>query len=403
MVDDSGNAVSGVTVEAVYDGQTVASTETNADGYYDFQVSNEDNSLEAGDEVEITTDGASDTIEWQSGAAERLDLSGANAPDDGGDGSTDDGGADDDTDDDGASGGGGGGGGGGGAGTGDGPDTDAEPPEPPADVDVESDETADLAFDSETGQTTATFSEDSAVASVAFDFETDGTVNARTLSAAPDETGPAPGAEAAVSQITVGDSLTNNAATIRKRVSQDRLDEIGAPAEDLTAFRFADGEWQALDTDVVEETDAGATVEFETPGFSYFAVSATGEPTAAFDAPGEVDAGDDVELDASASEDEYGEIASYDWSVGGESLSGETATTTLDDAGDVDVELTVTNDAGETDTTTQTISVLETGDGDGTADPTPEDDGLPVGLIGGIVVLLLVLVGLGVFARGQND
>ena len=193
-------------------------------------------------------------------------------------------------------------------------------------------------------------------------------------------------------------SITTSA---RWRTSRSRArPELGADAEDLTAFRFADGEWQALDTEVASETDQRVTLEFETPGFSYFAVSATSDPTAAFDAPGEVEAGGDVELDASASEDEYGEIVSYDWSVNGESLSGETTTATLDEAGDVDVELTVTNDAGETDTTTQTVSVLEADGTDGTdgtggtdgTDEQPDDGGLGTGVIAGIVLLIIIAI-----------
>ena len=302
---------------------------------------------------------------------------------------------DDDTGDDntgGAPGGGGGGAPGGGA-----DDTeDFQPPEPPADVNLEADETANLVIDDETDTTTATFSEDNAVESITFGFRASGSVNARTLSQEPDATGPAPGSSAAVSQITVSSAYRNSDATVRKRVTRDRLSEIGADAEDLTAFRFADGEWQTLDTEVADENDQRVVVEFQTPGFSYFAVSATGEPTAAIDAPSEIEAGDEVTLDASGSETEYGEIVSYDWSVDGESLSGETATATLDEAGDVSVELTVENDAGETDTASATITVTQVDDGDGTGtgdgdggDGGDGDDGGNLGL-----ALVLVLFGL---------
>ena len=309
---------------------------------------------------------------------------------------------DDDDDDDGTGGGSGGGGTGGTGGTGgaddgdNGDDTQVDPPEPPANVEIEADETVALEFDENAGRTTATFGEDNAVESVSFEGQQTGTVNARTLSAAPDETGPTPGSSATVAQINVGSALMNSEATVRKRVTRDRLDNIGADAEDLTAFRFADGEWQTLDTEVADENDQRVVVEFQTPGFSYFAVSATGEPTAAIDAPSEIEAGDEVTLDASGSETEYGEIVSYDWSVDGESLSGETATATLDEAGDVSVELTVENDAGETDTASATITVTQVDDGDGTGtgdgdggDGGDGDDGGNLGL-----ALVLVLFGL---------
>ena len=286
-----------------------------------------------------------------------------------------------------------------------------EPPEPPADVEVLVNENADLAFDQETNRTTATFGENNSVESVSFASEVTGTVNARTLSAAPNETGPAPGSSTIVAQINVGDDLTNNSATVRKRVTRDRLSEIGADAEDLTAFRFADGEWQPLETEVANETNQRVALEFEAPGFSYFAVSATSAPTAAIDAPSEVDAGTEVTLDASGSSTEYGEITSYDWSVDGESLSGETATATLDEAGDVTVELTVTNDAGETDTASTTITVEQTDDGtdgtdggDGTDGTDGGDDSTDDGIPGfGPLVALVALVAAALLATRRND
>ncbi|MGM0716826.1 MAG: PKD domain-containing protein, partial [Halobacteriota archaeon] len=69
---------------------------------------------------------------------------------------------------------------------------------------------------------------------------------------------------------------------------------------------------------------------------------------------------EEVTLDASASDDPDGSIASYEWEVDGDALaSDETATTSFDSAGDYDVELTVTDDDGDTDTTTQTVSVTD--------------------------------------------
>jgi len=160
-----------------------------------------------------------------------VNFAGAEAPDeDPGEDPSEDPGEDPD-DDDGPSGGlsGGTGGGGGASGGAD----DVEPPEAPTDVDVESEETTDLVRDDETGTTTATFGEDNTVESVTFGIRASGTVNARTLSAESDETGPAPGASVAVSQITVGSALDGTEATVRKRISQERLDEIDAPPEDL--------------------------------------------------------------------------------------------------------------------------------------------------------------------------
>jgi len=279
----------------------------------------------------------------------------------------------------------------------------AEPPEPPAEVDVELEETVDIEFDEETGTSRATFSDDNNVESVTFNFQTSGTVNARNLDREPDETGPSPGASVRVSQITVGEELRNQPATVQMRVSLDRLEEVGADADDLRINRYNadEGEWQGLETEPLGQTDTHVRVEAETPGFSYFSVSATSEPTAAIDAPAEVEEGDEVTFDGSASEDEYGEIVSYEWTVDGESLSGETATTTLENPGDVDVELTVTNDAGETDTTSATISVLEEDVDDGVEDP---DDG-PSTILGVFVILLVIVLGVGgaLYAQRRNE
>ena len=410
VVDGNGDAVSGVTVEVTQpDGSVVTSATTDTDGAYEIDVEG----LDDGDEITVTATGASvtdsdsETLTYSTASSDRVDLT-VSVDDGGGDGGDDTGGdGDDGTGGDGDDGTGGapsGGGGGGGAGG----SADVQPPEPPAGTDIEADETSPLNVDDETDTTTATFGEDNAVAEVRFGFRASGDVNARTLSQEPDETGPAPGAAVAVSQITVSDVLRNSDATVRLRVSQDRLDEIGATGSQLTVFRFADGEWQPLTTTVVEETADGVVVEAETPGFSYFAVSATGEPTAAIDAPSEVEAGAEVTLDASGSETEYGEIVSYDWSVGGESLSGETATATLDEAGDVSVELTVENDAGETNTASATITVAQAGDGtgddgtgaDGSGDGSGSDDGIP-GF--GPLVALVALVAAALIATRYSN
>ncbi|TKX77076.1 PGF-pre-PGF domain-containing protein, partial [Halorubrum sp. SD626R] len=207
-----------------------------------------------------------------------------------------------------------------------------------------------------------------------------------------------PGAAVTVQEISVPDDATDRSATIEFGVSADRLDAIGAEPSELTAVRLNEGEWETLDTTVAAETADGVTLEAETPGFSVFAVNAVSEPEAAAAVdPGTVSAGDEVTLDGSGSTDEYGEIVAYDWSVAGESLSGETATATIDETGEYAVELTVTNDAGETDTATADL-VVESGTdaGDGTdggtddGEPTEEPAGLGLPAIGGLIALVVV-------------
>jgi PGF-pre-PGF domain-containing protein/PGF-CTERM protein len=241
--------------------------------------------------------------------------------------------------------------------------------DPPADVELQRAEQAQITVDEETGQASVTFTEESTTERITFDDgDVEGEVTVADYDAAPAETGPSPGASVSVSQIEVPDP--DRSATIRKRVSRARLEEIEADAADLRISRFDDeaGEWQLLDTEVVESGEERVVLEADTPGFSFFAVSAVSVPEATVDAPSEVTVGEGFTLDASGSSDRYGEIVAYEWRVDGETLTGETVTTAIDTAGDVTVELTVENDAGETDTETATVSVSE-------ADADDEQDG----------------------------
>jgi len=79
-------------------------------------------------------------------------------------------------------------------------------------------------------------------------------------------------------------------------------------------------------------------------------------------------AGEEFTLDASPSSDEYGELVGYEWTVAGDRLTGQQVTVTVAEAGTIDVTLTVENDAGNTDTITETVAV---GADDGTA---PQDE-----------------------------
>jgi serine protease len=77
----------------------------------------------------------------------------------------------------------------------------------------------------------------------------------------------------------------------------------------------------------------------------------------------EVPVGDAVGVDASASSDGDGSIASYDWAFGdGSEASGVTASHAYESAGDYEIALTVTDDDDATDTVTRTVSVVDDGD-----------------------------------------
>ncbi len=100
----------------------------------------------------------------------------------------------------------------------------------------------------------------------------------------------------------------------------------------------------------------------------------------------EIDEGDQFTLDASNSSDNEG-IASYEWKIeNGESKSGEQIQHTYDESGSYTIELTVTDEAGNTDTDTVKITVEESEDqGDGEDTP-----GFTV--IALLISLILVLI-----------
>jgi PKD repeat protein len=104
-------------------------------------------------------------------------------------------------------------------------------------------------------------------------------------------------------------------------------------------------------TRVVEGTGAGGAVGAGGPGPS--------PPTAAFDAdPSTVATGETVAFDASASDDPDGGSLTYQWTFGdGGTDTGETPTHSYADDGSYDATLTVTDDEGQTASTTRTVAV----------------------------------------------
>jgi len=387
-----------------------------------------------GEEVTFVVRGvaADETVSWESGDVRQVDLAFEGVPEPS---------ESDSSDGTGASAGGSGGGGAPAAGTGsttpadDGtPEDDGATTDAPADdsasgsaePEVVSESTANISADAEDDRATATFEENTSVSEVAFDASsTSGQVSVTDLSTAPSETGDPPGASVSVSEIEVPDGAEEQSATLRFSLSNERLQEADATADDLRVNRFSDGTWQSLETRVVEETTDGVTLEADTPGFSYFSVSAVGEPDAQLTlSPERAAPGSEVTLDGSASSDPYGEIESYQWVVDGDELSGETTTVSIEDPGEYAVELTVTNDAGETDTATETLVVSSAGsddsqqsddestaalDGDGTdtaAEGAVEREtfgGLPSTWLLGATLALVALGVVGVFVYRRGD
>jgi chitodextrinase len=83
-------------------------------------------------------------------------------------------------------------------------------------------------------------------------------------------------------------------------------------------------------------------------------------PTATIDAPGTVGVGVSVTFDGRGSSDPDGGITSYRWEYGdGSSGTGRTASHTYEATGEYTVTLRVTDDDGNTDTATTTVSVTD--------------------------------------------
>ncbi|WP_434522840.1 PKD domain-containing protein [Halorubrum sp. AS12] len=273
--------------------------------------------------------------------------------------------------------------------SGDSGETADEPPAPPEDLDEIEVTAAEIEVpETRSGgdQQVAEFDTVDTVESIT--FQTDQQVGEVQVSDIEPDTNAidTPGSVVAVQDITVPNESADTAATIEFNISQDRLNEIEAPPEALRVYRGVDDGQEPLETSVEAVGNNTTTVTAETPGFSVFSVSAVSEPDAVINLGSDsVETGDEVVLAGTDSETEYGEIVAYEWSIAGETLTGETAQTAFDEAGEYTVELTVTTDAGETDTTTADIVVEAVGDGtdgdettgDGTADDEATDDGTP--------------------------
>ncbi|WP_226005734.1 PKD domain-containing protein [Natrinema salinisoli] len=86
-------------------------------------------------------------------------------------------------------------------------------------------------------------------------------------------------------------------------------------------------------------------------------------PTARIDAPNAVTVGESATFDGADSADPDGTIAGYEWDFGdGATASGETVSHAYDETGQYTVRLEVTDDDGNSDTATATVSVEEESD-----------------------------------------
>ncbi|WP_200530196.1 PGF-pre-PGF domain-containing protein [Halorubrum sp. LN27] len=413
-----GEPVDGVTVEAVVDGEVRDSIETDADGSFGGPGAfDEKLTVEGPVDGDVTfrvegTDAGS--AAWESGANEEVALELEEAPSDPGDGGDGADGGDggdgidpgdgDDGSNAGPSDGGDGGSGpvggvGGAGGTGGSDDGPGDGPavedvvDVPAGATAAGGEVASVEANPDGASSGVAFTGETAVDGIEFDGVVEGDVGVVELDGAPEATGRPPGAGVSVVEISVPEAARDTSATVRTRIGADRLAASDADAEDLRLFRHADGEWQALETSVVEDDGEAVVLAAETPGFSVFSVSAVSEPDAAITVGSDsVTTGETVSLFGAQSTDEYGEIVAYDWVIDGEADAGITAEATFAEPGEYPVELVVTNDAGETDTARATIVVESTDAGSGAVEEPGLASPTTIGAVVGALLLALLVV-----------
>lgn len=258
VTDQNGDAVSGVTVQAVYDGEVLVETTTESDGYYELKIPDPDDG-ESGETVTVQTTGSattsddSATIQWDSGAVVKENLEvevpeQTTTPPSGGTG-------------DGEEPGGQPGSGGGGGASGEAPGAGVK----------------SIAKGISGNQPELALSGGMPIQSVGFTSQAglSASVSVEELSGPPGDTPPGlqfvAGADIT---FTMGDS--DDVDTVRLGVERDRVDEIGVTVDQLAIYHYDDqhNEWEALETSVVSEGDGEVVLEAPSAGFSAYAIFA---------------------------------------------------------------------------------------------------------------------------------
>ncbi len=239
-------------------------------------------------------------------------------------------------------------------------DADDTPDADQPDEAAETVETQSIVSSDDFGISQVRFTEQTSLASITWDTPAipEDFVTVETYTDSPDGVPAVPGDVLTVSDVSLPENASDEPATVEFRADQEAIDAVEATPEELTIARLADDSWERLDTTVTDETNTTVLLEAETPGFSNFAVT-TDSPAAVIDAPESAPAGSELTVEATNSSTPFGEIVSYEWTIDDESHTGERVTTEINDPGETTIELTVENDAGDTDTTTTTLTTTE--------------------------------------------
>lgn len=98
-------------------------------------------------------------------------------------------------------------------------------------------------------------------------------IDSSRVSSVPERVGQPPGQSLRLLNISTSAADSDiSSATFQVRIYKSAVPD-GA---ELTVSRYHSGEWSALNTTIVAETDASVTIEVTTPGFSYFSVGTEG-------------------------------------------------------------------------------------------------------------------------------
>lgn len=223
--------------------------------------------------------------------------------------------------------------------------------------------------DNGTGPVTANFTANSTVRSVQFTTNTSGNLTVVEYGEPPSVYDDVPGSMITSWRMAGSPAVEDAMGTVHVAVSQSELRAVDAEASALRITRRVDGSWRLINTSVVSQDTESVRLAATTDSLSSFAVTTVKPPNASLTVtPTPTTVSEEFTLDATGTTAPDGAVVSYEWSVAGQSLAGETATTTLAQGGEYTVELTVTTDTGRTDTATTNV-VVETETAAGT---TPE-------------------------------
>lgn len=166
----------------------------------------------------------------------------------------------------------------------------------------------------------------------------------------------------AMLEIEVPEEEQDNPANITVVVPDDGVEN----KDDVVVLHLQDGEWRIIET-TVESEDGEITATGHATGFSAFAVAEIPPeppaPVIELDTEPPIE-GQETVFNASASDAHHVEIVKYEWDFTGDGVvdnttSDEKAAHAYGERGEYEVELTVTDERGETAIITETITVEE--------------------------------------------